>query len=231
MNMSWIVRIRATGLAVGLAVAVAIFAVGVPEARADGDRECRDTCSDSRHICKDAAKGAVRGCRDQCREADSRRECRAACRGEFRSARNTCKGAIDQCRDTCERPAPEPDESGESGHGGSAPVECIHECRGDLRECSGSVLHAGRECSTACIDMRREGMAACRESDDRFRCFLDMMFEVGSCMRGCAHDLHGAGEACLGGFHECREDCDDGGGGPYGSASQAFLNPVTTLLD
>lgn len=229
MKMSWISGVRATGWAVGLAAAVMLFAVAVPEARAGG--ECRDTCSNSRHICKAAAKGAVRGCRDQCRAADSRRECRVACRGEFRAARDTCKDAIDDCRHTCERPSPEPGEGGQGGEGGQPSEECVPECRGELRTCSGSVLHAGRECSAACIDLRREGMAACRQSGDRFRCFLDMVFEVGNCMRGCAHDMHGAGQACLGGFRDCRESCDTGGGGPYGSASQAFLTPLATLLD
>jgi hypothetical protein len=221
MNMSWISGIRSAAFVAGMVAAAALFVADVPEALAD--RECRETCSDSRHICKDAAKGAVRGCREHCREAESRRECRVACRGEFRTARVTCKAAIEECRDTCERPAP---PSG--GHGGPVPEQCIHECKGELRACSGSVLQAGRACSTACIDMRREGMAACRQADDRFRCFLDLVFEVGSCLRGCAHDMHGAGQACLGGFRQCREDCESG---PYGSASQAFLNPVATLLD
>lgn len=223
-----------------LGMAMAFGLLGMPTvAEAAVTRECRDTCMDSRHVCKEAAKNAMRGCKESCRAADSRRECRSLCRGEFRGAREVCRDAIHECRDACERPAPpsEPgsgddDNVGDNG-GGFDGEQCVQECRSDLRGCSGDVLSASRECAAACFDGRKEELIACRTSSDRFGCFLDVAREFAGCARGCAYDSHTAGRACLDGFQQCREDCDNGGGGgdPYGSASQAFLEVLPTLLD
>ena len=213
---------------ISLCFSVLMLFTFAPEAEAQSD--CRETCMNSKELCRDSARTAVRGCRMTCRaeEPADRRECRRTCRADLKEARSTCRGAIEECHDTCsaEVPAPvEPDDSGEM----IDPHMCVLDCKAHLRQCSHEVLEAGRECSAACFDLRREQSRDCRDSVRPLSCLLGTFRDFGQCLSGCAHDTHAAGRACFDGFRGCREDCANPN--PYGSASQAFLQAPSGLLD
>lgn len=211
---------------IAFSILLLVGTAGVAAAQAD----CRETCHDSKGVCSDSARTAVKGCRMLCRsEAPSdRRTCSRACRADLKEARSTCRGSIEECRDTCSAEIEVPAETGDGGVP-TDPWMCMTDCKQDLRQCSRPVLEAGEECSVACFELRREESRECRGSSNPLRCILGTFGNFGRCLSGCAQDTHAAGRACLDGFRDCRQGCESPN--PYGSASQAFLSAPASLMD
>ena len=210
----------------GFSAILLLGLVGSAEAQSD----CRETCLSSKEVCRDSARTAVKGCRMTCKSEDreDRRECRRACRANHKEARTSCRGAIQECHDTCEAEVSIPLPPAGGGEW-IDPHMCVLDCKRNLGGCSREVLDAGRECSIACFELRREDARDCRNSVRPLTCLLDSFAGFGQCLSGCAEDTHAAGRACFDAFRDCRGDC--GNPNPYGSASQAFLRAPAGLLE
>ena len=200
-----------------LGAVVAFVALSIPTPAFAIADECRASCQDAKRTCARTAKTAARSCKEVCRGAASRRDCRRACRSALVGARDVCVDAREGCRDACDFDPP-------------PPSECEH-CLGELRVCLHGISHEGRACVSECISSRRTEARACRNAANPISCLLQVARSAARCLHGCSRHMHVGAKACQAGHEDCRSACQGGGGGPYGSASQAFLAPPANLLE
>ncbi len=213
--------------------------------------ECISTCGGAIRGCVSDFVIAKRSCKEQCRTSATRAECLTGCKGSWAVGRESCKTDLTTCRDACVLPDPNEDGGGETGGGGTGggdPVEpidpndfrqCIEVCAGDLRTCSETAMQSGLGCAATCGDEAKIAKDACRTAPIRALCYAQVSIAYAGCLGGCFWTSRAGGGQCLSDFHTCESTCvtggdtggGGGGGGGYGSASAAFLEPVTSLID
>lgn len=180
------------------------------------DEECRGACKDAVKTCARAAKTAFRSCKEDCGDAADRRECKRACRPALHEAKDACKSAREDCRQACEEEPPPPEE-------------CSH-CRAELRVCLHEVGQAGRTCGSDCFESKKAAARACRDAAQPLACLIGLARSTARCLQGCATDMGRGLHGCEIDHRSCRRECEGGGPGPYGSASQAFLIASDSLF-
>ncbi len=211
--------------------------------------ECISTCSGAIRGCVSDFVIAKRSCKEQCRTSATKSECLTSCKDSWAMGRESCKTDLTACRDACVLPDPSDGggETGGGGTGGGDPVEpidpndfrqCVGGCAGDLGTCSETAMQSGLVCATTCRDEAKIAKDACRTAPLRALCYAQVSIGYAGCLGDCFWTSRAGGAQCLSDFHTCESTCvsggdtgGGGGGGGYGSASAAFLERVTSLID
>lgn len=208
-------RIFFSSAVVGAALMV-VLSISLPAPAAFFDEECLGSCGDAVKACVQVGRTAFKGCREECRDSEDRRACSRACRPALQEQKTACKTARNDCKQSCaEQPLP--------------PEECEH-CRAELRVCLYELNAAGRTCGSACLDAKVAAMKACRQGPEPTACLVRAARETAACLGGCAQTMRSGMQGCQVGHERCRRQCEGGGPGPYGSASQAFLVDSDSLF-
>ena len=87
----------------------------------------------------------------------------------------------------------------------------------------------GESAEKAETERKVAAMKACRQGPEPTACLVRAARETAACLGGCAQTMR-SGQGCQVGHERCRRQCEGGGPGPYGSASQAFLVDSDSLF-
>lgn len=218
---------------------IALVALAVAPGRAEAQsRECVKQCKDSAKLCGASIKNGFKACKTDCRymdDRDAKKACKLTCKEEFSTSKNTCKGEIETCSTVCTESEPTPggDGGGGGGDGENEEGSCEDTCQEGFRDCLKDGLPYAKQCARDCTTTHRDAIKECREQPFSFLCFLEASGELVQCLHSCANAIREWPQACKADRDTCIDGCNGGGTGPgpYGSASQAFLQANSCLLD